>query len=47
MTYLPGAVMQATTNVRRDDPTVKGIFFLQLKLDPSLLGLGSRRTGSF
>ncbi len=47
MTYMPGAVMEATTHVYRDDPTVSGIFFLQLKLDPSLLGLGSRRTGSF
>jgi hypothetical protein len=52
LTYLPGSVMERTTHVSRDDPTVSGVVFLQLKLDPSLLGFSKhagrgRRGGSF
>lgn len=51
LTYLPGSVMERTTHVSRDDPTVSGVVFLQLKLDPSLLGFskpsGGGRGGSF
>ncbi|HEX5419838.1 MAG TPA: hypothetical protein VFY39_07545 [Gammaproteobacteria bacterium] len=43
LTYLPGSVMEAATQVSRQDPTVSGVFFLQLKLDPSLLGFGGRQ----
>jgi hypothetical protein len=42
LTYLPGSIMEKTTDVHRQDPTVSGIFFLQLKLDMSLLGLSGR-----
>jgi hypothetical protein len=42
LTYLPEAFMELETNVSRDDPTVKGVIFLQLKLSPNLLGLGAR-----
>ena len=45
VTYLSQHMMDSATNVTRVDPTVSGLVFIQLKLDPGLLGLpfGSRR----
>ena len=42
LTYLSGAMMDSATQVRRADPTVSGLVFLQLKFHPSLLGFGAR-----
>jgi hypothetical protein len=48
VTYLSQSMMDSATNVTRVDPTVSGLLFLQLKLDPSLLGFGpSSRRGAF
>jgi len=44
MTYLPEAVADRVTHSRRYDPTMHGVFFMQLKLDARLFGLG-RRSG--
>lgn len=46
LTYLPGSFMEQATQVRRQDPTVSGVLFLQIKLDPSLLGLVGRSRDS-
>ena len=46
MTYLPETVADRVTHSRTYDPTMHGVFFLQLKLDASLFGLG-RRNGPF
>jgi hypothetical protein len=43
ITYLSEQMMDSATNVTRVDPTVSGLIFLQLKLHPSMLGLGGRR----
>lgn len=45
VTYLSQSMMDSATNVTRVDPTVSGLLFLQLKLDPGLLGFGGRRRG--
>jgi hypothetical protein len=42
MTYLPEAIADRVTHSRTYDPTMHGVFFLQLKLDASLFGLGNR-----
>ncbi|MBN1237139.1 MAG: hypothetical protein JXB36_01495 [Gammaproteobacteria bacterium] len=42
LTYLSQSMMDSATNVTRVDPTVSGLLFLQLKLDPRLLGFGPR-----
>jgi hypothetical protein len=42
MTYLPEAVVDRVTNSKKHDPSMEGVFFLQLKLDASLFGLGRR-----
>ncbi len=39
VTYLSERMMDSATNVSRVDPTVSGLLFLQLKLDPRILGL--------
>ena len=46
VTYLSERMMDSATNVTRVDPTVSGLVFLQLKLDPRLIGLpfGSGRS---
>lgn len=46
VTYLSERMMDSATNVSRVDPTVSGLVFLQLKLDPRLFGLpwGSARS---
>lgn len=38
--YLSEGMMDSATNVRRVDPTVSGLVFLQLKVNPSMLGFG-------
>ena len=45
LTYLPESIADRVTNSRTFDPTMHGVFFLQLKLDASLFGFGrdSRR----
>jgi hypothetical protein len=40
LTYMPEAVVNRVTDSHRHDPTMEGVFFLQLKLDASLFGLG-------
>ena len=40
LTYLPEAVVNRVTASHRYDPTMKGVFFLQLKLDAALFGPG-------
>ena len=42
LTYMPEAVVDRVTNSKKHDPTMEGVFFLQLKLDASLFGLGRR-----
>jgi hypothetical protein len=39
VTYLPESVVDRVTSSSRHDPTMEGVFFLQLKLDASLFGL--------
>jgi hypothetical protein len=43
LTYLPDRVADRVTRSRRHDPSMQGVFFLQLKLDASLFGVGGRR----
>jgi hypothetical protein len=38
VTYLPESVVNNVTNSHRYDPSMKGVFFLQLKLDAALFG---------
>jgi ribosomal protection tetracycline resistance protein len=40
VTYMPESIVDRVTNSKRHDPTLEGVFFLQLKLDASLFGLG-------
>ena len=40
VTYLPESVSDRVTNSKTHDPSMHGVFFLQLKLDASLFGLG-------
>ena len=47
LTYLPEAVVDRVTDSHRHDPTMKGVFFLQLKLDASLFGLRGRQRQFF
>ena len=42
MTYMPESVVDRVTNSKKRDPSMEGVFFLQLKLDASLFGLGRR-----
>jgi hypothetical protein len=42
LTYMPEAVVDRVTNSKKHDPSMAGVFFLQLKLDASLFGLGRR-----
>lgn len=44
LTYLPESIVDRVTNSKVHDPSLEGVFFLQLKLDASLFGLG-RRSG--
>ena len=42
LTYLPESVVDRVTSSRHHDPSMHGVFFLQLKLDASLFGVGRR-----
>ena len=39
-TYMPESIADRVTSSKRHDPTLEGVFFIQLKLDASLFGLG-------
>jgi hypothetical protein len=43
VTYLPETVVDRVTASKKHDPSMEGVFFLQLKLDASLFGFGPRR----
>ncbi len=43
ITYLPEAAVDRVTSAQLIDPNMKGVFFIQLKLDASLFGFGGRR----
>ena len=48
VTYMPGSVVDDVTHANLLDPSIRGVFFIQLKLDASLFGLGGRRSaGTF
>lgn len=40
LTYMPEVVADRVTNSKKYDPSMHGVFFLQLKLDASLFGIG-------
>jgi antimicrobial peptide resistance and lipid A acylation protein PagP len=42
VTYLPESVVNDVTHSHKYDPSMHGVFFLQLKLDASLFGFGRR-----
>jgi hypothetical protein len=42
LTYMPEVVVDRVTNSNKLDPSMEGVFFLQLKLDASLFGIGRR-----
>ena len=42
VTYLPESVVNDVTHSHKYDPSMHGVFFLQLKLDASLFGFGHR-----
>jgi hypothetical protein len=45
---MPGSVVDDVTHANLLDPSIRGVFFIQLKLDASLFGLGGRRSaGTF
>jgi hypothetical protein len=46
LTYMPESVVDRVTSSKKHDPTMEGVFFLQLKVDASLFGLG-RRNGQW
>jgi hypothetical protein len=46
LTYMPETIVDRVTNTSMHDPSMEGVFFLQLKLDASLFGLG-RRNGQW
>jgi hypothetical protein len=43
VTYLPEAAVDRVTSAQLVDPNMKGVFFIQLKLNASLFGFGGRR----
>ncbi len=43
VTYLPEAAVDRVASAQLLDPNMKGVFFIQLKLDASLFGFGGRR----
>jgi hypothetical protein len=40
---LPEPAVNAVTNARQADPQMNGVLFIQLKLNATLFGFGSRR----
>jgi len=48
VTYMPGSIVDSVTHANLVDPSISGVFFIQLKLDASLFGFGSHRAaGTF
>ena len=43
ITYLPETAVDRVTSAQLVDPNMKGVLFIQLKLDASLFGFGGRR----
>jgi hypothetical protein len=43
MTYMPSSAVDGLTHANLKDPGMRGIFFLQLKLDAGLFGFGGSR----
>ncbi len=43
VTYLPESVADRVTSSKKYDPSMEGVFFLQVKLDASLFGFGRGR----
>jgi hypothetical protein len=43
MTYMPSAAVNEITHANLKDPHMRGIFFVQVKLDAGLFGFGGRR----
>jgi len=43
VTYLPDSVVDRVTRAHLTDPDMRGVLFLQLKLDARLFGIGARR----
>jgi len=43
VTYMPGSVVDDVTHANKVDPAMRGVFFIQLKLDASLFGFGGHR----
>jgi hypothetical protein len=43
VTYLPESIVDRVTSSKKHDPSMEGVFFLQLKLDASLFGFGRGR----
>ncbi len=43
VTYMPERVVDDVTHANLRDPSMNGVFFIQLKLDASLFGFGGRR----
>ena len=42
LTYMPEVVADRVTSSKKHDPSMEGVFFVQLKLDASLFGFGRR-----
>jgi hypothetical protein len=42
LTYMPETIVDRVTNSSMHDPSMEGVFFMQLKLDASLFGFGRR-----
>jgi hypothetical protein len=42
VTYMPDKIVDRVTNADLTDPNMRGVFFIQLKLDASLFGFRSR-----
>lgn len=45
LTYLPGRFADEATNIRRVDPQVSGILFVQFKISPGMFGFGEPSRG--
>jgi hypothetical protein len=45
VTYMPGSAVEDVTHAKLLDPAISGVYFIQLKLDASLFGVGPKRAG--
>jgi hypothetical protein len=43
VTYMPGSVVDDVTHANSVDPAMNGVFFIQVKFDASLFGVGGHR----